>query len=127
MGIELTIYLSELYYNLAAAQVELFDRGGALRSLVNAHQYRTLPSHDVIDHAMVSNMDTEWTLFEPPQNLVFREKNRYRNLSMGSMQMIQLLDQESQRSLLNLAEGEEDDTKKFMAPVQSQVRGRPCS
>ena len=58
LGLEVIVYACELYYNMAAVQMELCDRGAALKSLVNAHQFRCLVRHDIIDHAMTSSTDS---------------------------------------------------------------------
>jgi hypothetical protein len=58
LGLDVTTYSCELFYNMAAAQMELCDRGAALKSLVNAHQFRCLVRHDIVDHAMISGSDS---------------------------------------------------------------------
>lgn len=62
LGLDVTVYACELFYNMAAALMELSDRGAALKSLVNAHQYRCLVRHDIVDHAMISGSDSVQTL-----------------------------------------------------------------
>lgn len=58
LGLNVVVYACEMFYNMAAAQMDLLDQGAALKSLVNAHQFRCLTRHDVVDHAMISTSDS---------------------------------------------------------------------
>lgn len=55
---EYVLYAIEVYCNMAAAQMQVCDVGGGMRSLVTAHQYRCKPEHDIIDLIMLNPTTT---------------------------------------------------------------------
>lgn len=69
LGLDKVVYACELFYNMAEAHMELLDRGVALKALVNAHQFRCLARHDVVDHAMIA---TSETVFSPQYHCILQ-------------------------------------------------------
>ena len=105
---------------MAYSQIELCDVGGAMRSLVLAHQHRCLPEHDLVDQVMLSPTE-KWDLFMPRLNKIFCPKPSRRSLSMSSIDLSILGQVPSSRLVTNIADGEIDRTTQFMAPIHDDV------
>lgn len=125
LGLKFTVYAFELFVNMAAAQMDMCDPGGAMRSLVTAYQYRARIEHDIIDSILIAPME-KWDLFPSPKSLLFRPRHHQRSFSLTSINLVQRLDEiPSSRELVNLMSGEPDRCLQFAAPVQqsSMIEG----
>lgn len=117
LGLDLTVYAAEIYYNLAALSRKALDTGGCLRCLVLAHQHRSLPRHEIIDHALASNVEAPWQLFEPSREQIFRPREAF------DYHHLVLEEPTRTRMLVGTADGEMDMETQFMAPIHKSVGG----